>query len=92
MPILSRVVSPEVFDHEWRALHDAVFCGRSAEDRPFRDPAWEMILLPEGMALLALEQQVFNAIAGAAQQMGDSEVIITDANLRAPAAPALIIP
>lgn len=83
-------IDPDTFEREWRALYDSVFSGQSAEERPFRDPTWEIFLVPHGS--LNIERNVFDAIAKAAQEVGDDQVMIKDAEIISPPEPAVIIP
>lgn len=63
------------YDREYRATHDAVFCPGDVEDGPFADPRWRMVLLGTG---LYVEEDVFAALAAAARQHGDHEVVFVD--------------
>ena len=81
MSIQYREIPYDEYRRESKKVHDAIFSGRQPEDRPFRDPAWEMFLFPYG---LHMEDNVFAALASAGKQEGDREVFIKDAELISP--------
>lgn len=69
-----REVPPDVYEREWRAIHDSIFSGRLLpENRPFRNSTWRMFLFPYG---LNMDEREFDAIAQAAMEQGDNEFIV----------------
>lgn len=82
-------IPPDVFARELRALHDSIFSGRPPEDHPFRNQAWEMVLLESDISMY---EEAFEALAYAAREVGDDELIIKDADIIWPQEPAVILP
>ncbi|HST59617.1 MAG TPA: hypothetical protein VLK84_13025 [Longimicrobium sp.] len=68
-------LSREQYAREYRAAHDAVFRPGELEDGPFVNPRWRMVLLGTG---LYVEEDVFAALAAAARQHGDHEIVFVD--------------
>ena len=87
-PALYREIDTGTFERQWRPMHETVFSGRPAHDRPFRNPEWEIVLVPYG---LYMKRDVFTALAEAAQRSGDQEAIIMNAEVLVPE-PAIAIP
>ena len=82
-----REIDRKTFGQKWRAIHDSVFSGCPADEQPFRNPAWDTFLFPYR---LEMEEDVFNAIAQAARQLGDHELIIMNAEVLVPEPAAAI--
>jgi len=83
-----RALPVAAFDREWRKIHDSVFLDRHADERPFRNDAWEAVLVPYA---LNMEEDVFTAIGTAARPKGDDELVIWNAEVLTPE-PGAIIP
>jgi len=83
-----RALPVAAFDREWRKIHDSVFVDRHAVERPFRNSAWEAVLVPYA---LNMEEDVFAAIGTAARQRGDDELVVWNAEVLVPE-PGAIIP
>ncbi len=83
-----RTLSVEVFEREWRHSHDSIFLGLPATERPFRNETWGALLLPYAFRV---EEDVFSAIAEAAQIRGDEEFVIWNAEVIDPE-PGVIVP
>jgi len=67
-----------VYRQEWLKVHEAIFSGRPPNDKPFRDPNWERILLPHGFNM---DDDVFDALSAAGRAEGDLDIVITDAEV-----------
>lgn len=69
-----RVSWPQ-YDAVWRCIHERVFSGNDADENPFRDRTWKLVLLTGG---LALELEAFESLAKEAVRVGDSGVVVVD--------------
>jgi len=67
-------ITIEMFKAQYQTVHDRIFTGRSVQDGPFRDPNWGRLLVPYK---LRFYDGVYEAVAKAAQSLGDAEAIIT---------------
>ena len=88
MSVQYREIPYDDYRRRLKKVHDSIFSGRQPEDRPFRDPVWEMFLFPHG---LRMEDDVLEALAYAGKQQGDREVFIKDAELISPELTTLAI-
>lgn len=68
-------ISREEFCTTYKAVHDSIFSGRLVEQHPFNSLEWRIALLPGG---IRLENDVFEAIKTAAEDLGDKYFIVTD--------------
>lgn len=73
-----RQIPYDVYRQEWLKVHEAIFSGRPPNDKPFRDPNWEGILLPHGFNM---DDDVFDALSAAGRAEGDLDIMITDAEV-----------
>jgi hypothetical protein len=72
---MTRVQSLSIpqFEEEFGALYRSIFARRPLEERPFRNPEWQVLLLPYGPGS---RPEDLEAIFAAATACGDSEVVI----------------
>lgn len=68
-------LSLEYFSKQLDPLYKSIFSGCPVAEGCFANSSWEMVLVPYG---LNLEEATYRALAAAAQQLGDHQLIITD--------------
>lgn len=71
----------DLFEKEWRPILNSIFAQTTDYKQFFLNSAWKSILLPYGL----YSQDNFEAIAQAAKEVGDYELIIKDAEILDPA-------
>jgi len=82
-------LASEVYEREWKPIHDAIFSGRYAMEGAFRDLTWEIVVLPYDWMR---EAKDFEALAAMAGEAGDTVLVIKDAEIISPPEPARQIP
>jgi hypothetical protein len=65
----------ETFETKWKSIHDRVFSGREADEKPFASNDWPMALLARGLSLGAGD---LRALRLAASMNGDAKAVICD--------------
>src|SRR5262245_23822386 len=88
-PDLFTDLAPEIYDKEWKPTHDRVFCGRYAIEGAFRDPAWQVDILPHSRMD---DDSEFEALVAMVAEVDDTVLVIKDAEIISPPEPARLLP
>ncbi|MBK7951659.1 MAG: hypothetical protein IPK00_23535 [Deltaproteobacteria bacterium] len=70
-----RMIDRDEFTRRWRPIHDRIFSGRAADEKPFASSTWPMALLAGG---LSIDTSDLLSIKAATTANGDSKAIICD--------------
>ncbi len=86
--MMRKTLTREQYARQYQPRHDAVFRAGPVEEGPFANPRWRMVLLTGG---LLLDPDVFAALAAAARQHGDHEVVVLDRDGHFPEDPPVLL-